>query len=105
MYRVLRIRLAAAMIRLTRAGADAGAIALPLTSRAFLTGLQSLEVSESPPALPGLQDASATEVEAKVKMRATRAVMPSRKLRTTCRSDSGAVRSGLMPISFVSLRG
>jgi hypothetical protein len=37
------------MTRLTRAGAESGAMALPLTSRAFLNGLQSLLFMAMPP--------------------------------------------------------
>lgn len=105
MYGLLRIRLAAAITFLTRAGAEAGAIALPFTSRAFLIGLQLSLLSEMPPVEP-------------VSHSDAREALGARAIRTRAaaeRSRAETARPGLrklgtrwntvMPISFVSLRG
>ncbi len=55
MYFLRRILFAASMIFLTAAGALFGATALPLIRRAFLNGLQAVEVRLRPPAEASLQ--------------------------------------------------
>jgi hypothetical protein len=74
MYGLRRILFAAAMTRLTAAGALSGAMARPLTIRAFLTGLQSAGATESPPVVVAfLQAACAGEAKAKRAMKVSAA--------------------------------
>jgi len=108
MYGFRRMRLAAAMTRLTAAGALAGATARPLMIRAFLTGLQVVVATESPPVvLASLHPAwaeGANAVRATKVSAASAAARPVPRRALTKRND-WTVRGEEIPISFVGLRG
>ena len=83
---MFRIRLAQAMTFLTRAGALAGAWALPRIRRALRTGLQVPLPTVSPPlAEADLQEAAAAlegEPSEKIRKQASRPIRPTARLRT-----------------------
>lgn len=83
MYGLLRILLAQAITFLTRAGALAGANALPRIRRALRIGLHLVLPTERPPLEDEAQDAAALEgaPTAKIRKQASRPMRPSARLR------------------------
>ena len=100
MYGLRRIRLAAAMTRLTAAGAVLGAKALPLMSRAFLIGLQVVGARVRPPLEASLQPeawAGEAKAESPMKVSAARVAATARLRRALKERNDWFVRDGLIP--------